>query len=57
MREGDVIISINGDPVASVNDIHRLLTPDVIGKRLDVNVLREWANLINLTVVHTEIRD
>ena len=57
MREGDVIISINGDQVASVNDIHRLLTRDVIGKRLDVNVLREWANLISLSVVPTEIKD
>jgi S1-C subfamily serine protease len=45
LREGDIIISIGQNPVAGVDDIHRLLSKDVIGRRLDIVLLREGTKL------------
>jgi S1-C subfamily serine protease len=39
MKEGDVILAFAGVPVSGVDDLHRLLTDDRIG-RTTVTVLR-----------------
>jgi S1-C subfamily serine protease len=51
LAEGDVIISLGQEPVASVDDIHRLLSRDVIGKPLAVALIREWTRRVETTVV------
>ncbi|MDD5081916.1 MAG: trypsin-like peptidase domain-containing protein [Dehalococcoidales bacterium] len=51
LREGDIIISINEEPIASINDIHRHLTKEVIGKRLEVNILKDWTTLTMVNIV------
>jgi len=33
---------VNQTLIASVDDIHRLLIKDVISKKLDIMLLREW---------------
>lgn len=37
---GDIIVSFNGQSVATVDDLHRLLTADTIGRRVQLTVLR-----------------
>jgi len=40
MKEGDVIVEFNGQRVESIDDLHRLLSSDVIGKKADLTILR-----------------
>jgi S1-C subfamily serine protease len=49
LQEGDVILSIDGTSTADIDDIHRLLTRHVIGKRLSLTILR------NKSLLETEI--
>ena len=37
---GDIIVGFNGQSVATVDDLHRLLTGDTIGRRVQLTVLR-----------------
>lgn len=38
---GDIIVGFNGQSVATVDDLHRLLTDDTIGRRVQLTVLRD----------------
>ena len=40
VREGDIVISFDAQPVTSIDDLHRLLTEDRIGTFGTLNVLR-----------------
>ncbi|MGH2585062.1 MAG: S1C family serine protease [Dehalococcoidia bacterium] len=40
LREGDVIVAFNGQPVAGIDDLHRLLTEQQIGVRSPIHVIR-----------------
>jgi S1-C subfamily serine protease len=40
LREGDVIVSFDGQPVGGIDDLHRLLTQQQIGVRSPVEVVR-----------------
>jgi len=55
LLSGDIIISLNDEPVETINDIHRRLTKDVIGQSLSIGILRDWTKLIVLTAVPTEM--
>jgi S1-C subfamily serine protease len=54
LREGDIIIALNGKQVNKIDDIHRLLEKQDIGKRLTVQLLRDWANLREFQIIPTE---
>jgi S1-C subfamily serine protease len=54
LNEGDVIISLGGEPVTSVDDIHRRLTREAIGKSMDVVLLRGWTNRLEKVVIPGE---
>ncbi|GAB4036899.1 S1C family serine protease [Spirosoma gilvum] len=41
MREGDIIVEFNGQPIATVDDLHRFLTDDTIGRLTQLTVLRQ----------------
>jgi S1-C subfamily serine protease len=41
LRVGDIIVEFDGKPVASVDDMHKLFSHDVIGVRKKMTVLRE----------------
>jgi S1-C subfamily serine protease len=41
VRERDILVALDGQPVAGVDDLHRLLTEDRIGVRASLTVLRE----------------
>jgi S1-C subfamily serine protease len=51
MKEGDIIISLGKEPVKTVDDIHRRLTRDAIGKPLEITVLRDWSTRLEKEIV------
>ena len=46
LREGDVILALDGKPTPDVYTIHRLLTGEAAGKRLAVRLLRRGELLV-----------
>jgi S1-C subfamily serine protease len=57
LKEGDIIISLDQNPVTGVNDIHRRLGKEVIGKKLGIVVLREWTTRLEMSIVPVESPD
>jgi len=55
LREGDVIVALAGQPVAGVDDLHRLLTELRVGVSCTLNVLR-YTEKLELEVVPEEAR-
>jgi S1-C subfamily serine protease len=53
LREGDVIVALDGKPVAGVDDLHRLLTDARVGVSSSLTVLR-WTEKLDLAVVPEE---
>ncbi len=45
VRQGDVVIGLDGQPIAGIDDIHRVLTDDRIGRNLELELLRERSRL------------
>ncbi|KAA9356823.1 S1C family serine protease [Larkinella humicola] len=41
LQQGDIIVEFNRQAVASVDDLHKLLTEETIGQRISMAVLRE----------------
>lgn len=41
LREGDLIIALNGDSIATIDDIHRLLADKPAGSPVDLTILRD----------------
>jgi S1-C subfamily serine protease len=56
IREGDVIVSLDGQPVAGVDDLHRLLTDARVGVSSTLTVLRHTERL-EMKVVPEEVRN
>jgi S1-C subfamily serine protease len=56
LGEGDVIISFNSQPVAGVDDLHRLLTDTQVGVSCPITVLRRTEKL-NLEIIPRESRE
>jgi S1-C subfamily serine protease len=40
LREGDLIVTLNGQSIATVDDIHRLLTGQPAGSVIKLTILR-----------------
>ena len=55
--EGDVIVGLEGSATRGVDDIHRFLTRDVIGRKLGLRVLRGWTTMLELSAVPEEGRE
>jgi len=53
LREGDVIVALDGKPVAGVDDLHRLLTDARVGISSVLTVLR-WTEKLELPIVPEE---
>ena len=54
LREGDIIVSFGENVVSGVDDIHRMLDGDTIGKTMSVGFLRDWVKLDTTAVVPVE---
>ena len=55
LREGDIIIALDGKPVAGVDDLHRLLTEARVGVSSSFTVLR-WTDKLELRILPQEVR-
>jgi len=55
LREGDIIVALDGQPVAGVDDLHRVLTDVRVGISCTLTVLR-WTDKLELKVVPEEAR-
>src|ERR1700733_9931964 len=55
LREGDVIVALEGQPVAGVDDLHRLLTDLRVGVSCSLTVIR-WTEKLETKVVPEEAR-
>jgi S1-C subfamily serine protease len=49
VRQGDLLLEFDGQPVFTVDDLHRLLTDNAAGRKVQVKVLRQ-AKIETLTV-------
>lgn len=54
LEEGDTIVSFDGAAVAGIDDMHRLLTEDRVGREAQVVVLRR-TELLRRTIVPVEL--
>jgi S1-C subfamily serine protease len=50
LKAGDILISLGDSPVGSVDDIHRLLNRDSIGRPLKATYLRDWTRRIETSI-------
>ncbi len=48
---GDVIVSVNQEPVRNINDIHRRLTGESIGIAMKIGILKDWTSLTTVSAV------
>jgi S1-C subfamily serine protease len=55
LREGDIIVALEGQPVAGVDDLHRVLTDVRVGVNCSLTVLR-WTEKLELKVVPEEAK-
>jgi S1-C subfamily serine protease len=55
LREGDIIVALEGEPLAGVDDLHRMLTDVRVGVNCSLTVLR-WTEKLELKVVPEEAR-
>ena len=56
LRDGDVIVALDGHPVAGVDDLHRVLTDVRVGVSSSLTVLR-WTEKLELKIVPEEARE
>ncbi|HSV15293.1 MAG TPA: trypsin-like peptidase domain-containing protein [Tepidisphaeraceae bacterium] len=54
LREGDVIVSFDGKPIFTIDDIQRLLTAERVGAKLPLTVIRGGTELQTFDVVPLE---
>lgn len=50
LKEGDIIIALAEQAIATVDDIHQFLTADRIGRNLEISVLRDWTHKLETHV-------
>ena len=50
LREGDVITSLGGEPIGGLDDLHRLLTGERIGKPALMGIIRGFTERVDLEV-------
>ncbi len=55
IRTGDIIVEFEGKPVATVDNLHKYLNEEVIGKRTSISVLRDGRKQI-ISVVPGELK-
>jgi S1-C subfamily serine protease len=53
LREGDIIVALDGQPVAGVDDLHRVLTDVRVGVSCSLTVVR-WTEKLELKIIPQE---
>lgn len=55
LREGDLIFGLDGQPIAGIDDLHKLLTGERVGREAKVDIIRGTERIV-LNVVPEESR-
>ncbi|MGH8743597.1 MAG: PDZ domain-containing protein, partial [Burkholderiales bacterium] len=55
VRNGDIIVGYDGHALAGIDDMHKLLTEELIGKTVELRILRE-ARLVTLPVTAEDLK-
>jgi S1-C subfamily serine protease len=55
IKEGDIIVEIEGHPVSSVDNLHKFLNENVIGMRISLGILRNFRKQV-ISVIPEEIK-
>jgi S1-C subfamily serine protease len=55
IKERDIIVEFEGNPVSSVDNLHKFLNEDVIGMKISLGILRNFRKQI-ITVIPEEIK-
>jgi S1-C subfamily serine protease len=55
LREGDVIVAFNGEPIGSIHELHRRLMAEQIGIESKILIIRHTEKL-ELPIVPQELR-
>jgi len=55
IKEGDIIVEIEGHPVSSIDNLHKFLNEDVIGMKITLGILRNFRKQI-ISVIPEEIK-
>jgi S1-C subfamily serine protease len=53
LSEGDIIVGLDGQPVAGIDDLHRMLTEEKVGVKTTLMILRQTERL-NLSIIPEE---
>jgi S1-C subfamily serine protease len=53
VSEGDIIVGFDSQPVAGIDDLHRMLTEEKVGVRTTLTILRQTEKL-NLSIIPEE---
>jgi S1-C subfamily serine protease len=53
LAEGDIIVGMDGQPVAGIDDLHRMLTEEKVGVKTTLVILRQTEKL-NLSIIPEE---
>ena len=46
LQEGDVIVGLNNQPIASIDDLHKVLTHEQVGMRSPLTIIRRTEKLV-----------
>jgi S1-C subfamily serine protease len=55
LREGDLIVAFNGEPIGSVHDLHKVLVGEQIGVSASLTIIRHTEKL-ELRILPAESR-
>jgi S1-C subfamily serine protease len=53
LSEGDIIVGLDGQPIAGIDDLHRMLTEEKVGVKTTLVILRQTEKL-NLSIIPEE---
>jgi S1-C subfamily serine protease len=53
LSEGDIIVGFDSQPVAGIDDLHRMLTEEKLGRRTTLTIIRQTEKL-NLSIIPEE---
>jgi S1-C subfamily serine protease len=53
LSEGDIIVGFDGQPVAGIDDLHRMLTEERVGVKTTLMIMRQTEKL-NLNIIPEE---
>lgn len=52
LEKGDILVDINNTAIGSIDDLHKLLSEDCIGKKLDIQIIRKGTRVAISATAH-----